>query len=57
MLFDLDGLKQKKPDCGLILDLNLLDDANLFDVVSKHLDDETGLTLLQTQEELMHLKL
>ena len=42
---------------GLLIKLNLFDNAHLFDMVSKLSDESTGLTLLDTQEELMQTKL
>ena len=46
-----------REDLGLLANLNLFNDAHLFDVRSKHPDDSTGLALLESQQDLMKWKL
>ena len=57
LVFDIDDLAASREDFGLRLDLNLFDNAHLFDLVSKHLDESTSLTLLESQQDLMEQKL
>ena len=57
LVFDIDDLTASREDFGLRLDLNLFDNAHLFDLVSKHLDESTSLTLLESQQDLMEQKL
>ena len=40
-----------------VLVLDIFDDARLFNLVTKHVDEANGLTLLASQEELMRRKL
>ena len=40
-----------------VLKLDIFDDARLFNLVTKHVDEANGLTLLASQEELMKAKL
>lgn len=40
-----------------VLVLDIFDDARLYNLVNKHVDEANGLTLMQSQEELMKKKL
>ena len=57
LIFDIEAMVASREDLGLLYDLNLFDNAHLFDLVSKHVDDSTGLTLLESQQDLMEQKL
>lgn len=40
-----------------VLILDVFDDARLYNLVTKHVEEANGLTLMQSQEELMNKKL
>jgi len=40
-----------------LLVLDIFDDARLYNLVTKHVDEPNGLTLMQSQQELMKKKL
>ena len=55
-VFDVNGLINAQSDFGLLVDLNLFDDSHLFDLVAKHTDESSGLSLLDSQQDLMAQK-